>query len=91
MLDRSTPSYDLSIKTILGGFRANFNFGKIQSKDSLICSEKLCLEVTKSCQISANVSIYSDDLEGPEKSHLVVKVTARERSYSVSEVIRLSN
>ena len=89
-LNRPPAVYDLSIKTIPEGYRANFDFGKLQSKDSLVCSEHLCLKITSSCQISASVTIYSDDLEIPEKLNLMINVNAEEKNYSVSEIMELA-
>lgn len=82
--------YDLSIKTIPEGYRANFDLGKLQSKDSLVCSEYLCLKITDSCQISASVTIYSDDLEIPEKLNLIINVSAEVKNYSINEIMELS-
>ena len=82
--------YYLSIKAISEGYRANFDFGKLQSKDSLVCSEHLCLKISRSCQISASVTIYSDDLEIPEKLNLMINVNAEAKNYSVSELMELA-
>ena len=87
---RSPSIYYLSIKTIPEGYRADINFGKVQSKDSAICFENLYLEITDSCQISASVKIYSDDLEIPEKHSLNISVNAEEKTYSVSTIIALA-
>jgi hypothetical protein len=89
-LNRPPAVYDLSIKTIPEGYRANFDFGKLQSKDSLVCSEHLYLKIPHSCQISASVAIYSDDLEIPEKLNFMINVNAEAKSYSVSEIMELS-
>lgn len=89
-LNRPPAIYDLSIKTIPEGYRANFDFGKLQSKDSLVCSENLFLKITHSYQISASVTIYSDDIEIPEKLNLMINVNAEEKNYSVNEIMELS-
>ncbi len=89
-LNRVPAIYDLSIKTIPEGYRANFDFGKLQSKDYRVCSEHLCLKILHSCQISASVTIYSDDLEIPEKLSLIINVNTEEKKYSVNEIIELA-
>lgn len=89
---RVTPCvYDLNIKTILGGYRATMSFGKIQSKDSKICSELLCIRVTDPCQISANITVYSDDLESPEKLNIPINISVKEKEYSVAELVKLAD
>lgn len=89
-LNKAPAIYDLNIKTIPDGYRANFDFGKLQSKDSLVCSEHLCLKILHSCQISASVTIYSDDLGIPEKLNLMINVNTEERIYSVNEIMELA-
>ena len=89
-IKRVPAIHHLSVKTIPEGYRANFDFGKLQSKDSLVCSERLCLKILHSCQISASVTIYSDDLEVPEKLNLLFNVNVEKKNYSVDEIMELA-
>ena len=79
----------LNIDNILGGYRANVDFGKVQTKDSTVCSESIVFKIPCSCQILANVTIFSDELESPEKMDLVINVNVEEKDYSVKDIIKI--
>ncbi|MGK0443155.1 MAG: hypothetical protein ACJA1U_000077 [Bermanella sp.] len=83
-------NYVLEIKEIPNGYRAIFNFGKLQPKDTKICLEHLCLKITDSCQPSVNVTIFSDDLESPDKSILKINVCTEEKEFSINQIMQLS-
>ena len=89
-LTRHSPRKKLNLKSTPNGHLASIDFGKIQAKDVLVCEERIHFRVTTSCKISANVTIFSDDLEMPEKLSLIIDVDAEVRHYSVEQVIKAS-
>lgn len=83
-------SYNLGVEEQPTVHEAHIKFGKIQSKDTSICKERLCIRVTRSCQISAQFTIYSDDLDSPVTEELLINLTANEKKYSVGKIIGLA-
>jgi hypothetical protein len=81
---------DLKITKTQLGYQVVIMFGKVQAHESLNCNEYLCLKVLKSCHISVDVTIYSDDLDKPEKSKFKINVVSTRTHYSVKEIIELS-
>lgn len=65
-------------------------FGKVQTHESLKCDEYVCLKVPKTCKISIDVTIYSDDLDKPEKSMLEINVVSTKKFYSVNDIVELA-
>ncbi len=81
---------DLKIIKTHFGYQVSIKFGKVQTHESLKFDEYVCLKIPKTCKISIDVTIYSDDLEKPEKSNLEINVVSSNKYYSVNEIIELS-
>lgn len=89
-LDIALHTNNLNVTTISNGYRAKFTFGKIQTKESKVCEECLCLKIMGKCKINGNVTIYSDDLETPERMNLFIDINPEIKKYSVNEIIEFS-
>jgi len=78
----------LSIKTTPTGYCAKFTLGKLQPGQTVVCPTVLYLMITDSSTISADVTIYADELEAPQKQTLDINVVAQRRDYSIDDVVR---
>jgi len=81
---------DLKIIKTHFGYQVIIKFGKVQAHESIKCDEYVCLKVPKTCKISIDVTIYSDDLDKPEKSMLEINVVSTKKFYSVNDIIELT-
>ncbi len=81
---------DLKIIKTHFGYQVIIKFGKVQTHESLKCDEYVCLKVPKTCKISIDVTIYSDDLDKPEKSTLEINVVSTKKFYSVNDIVELA-